>query len=384
MEQSNPIMYIGLDVDDNAFHFHGISEEKTEIIRFKMKPRTKTLLQKLRLVQDKGYTPRLCYEATYIGYELYRKIRENGFHCDIIAPSLTPEVKGHKVKTDRIDAENLAIFYQGNLLHPIYVPTEEDEQVRGTIRDRAFFTEKANDFKRRILSVCRLNNIDYHQEKGISARYWTIIHLNWLQAKIRNCTTTLRKRFEVLLSGLESLLDQIHELTMLIEEYAKLDEYKESVESLKCFRGIETLTALTIVTELGDVRRFSNPKKIVSFVGFDINEYSSGGKSKRYGISKTGNKYLRHALVTACQNPVNMKRISKRLRKSRQEADPKMVRIGIRAACRLQKKTDRMQRANKHINKIKIACARELIGFIWEALFEIEMKKEQRSLKQCI
>jgi transposase len=141
---------------------------------------------------------------------------------------------------------------------------------------------------------------------------------------------------------------------------------------LICYKGIKhlfTLTlTLTLITEIGDVKRFAHPRQLVSWVGMDIREYASGGKSNRLGITRQANRYLRTAFVEANQRGYGSARISKDIKAWRVNCAPEDIAIADRFLRRLNKKGNRLLLAGKHPNKVKEACAREMVGFVWESL----------------
>ena len=137
---------------------------------------------------------------------------------------------------------------------------------------------------------------------------------------------------------------------------------------LSAFKGVKTTTALTLLTELGDIRRFDHPKRITSYAGFDIVEYSSGGNSKRYGISKLGNPNIRKAAVDAVKFAIRSPIAGKAVRDRRKGLDPEIARIASKCSSRLYKKGSHLLHCGKPKKKIQVACAREFLGFVWEAL----------------
>ena len=128
---------------------------------------------------------------------------------------------------------------------------------------------------------------------------------------------------------------------------------------------------MTLITEIGDIKRFSHPAKLTSYAGLDISESSSGGKEKKFGITKMGNHRIRTTVVESCQKSSMDYRVSKRLRADRKGQPKEIVDIADRCMKRLRKKSLRLQHANKHINKVKVACAREFLCFTWEALMAV-------------
>jgi transposase len=190
--------------------------------------------------------------------------------------------------------------------------------------------------------------------------------------KISKLEETLKISMEALMFELNMMDKVIEEIEDRIEILSKTEKYREKVQGLKTFRGIDTLTAMTLLTEIRDVKRFSHPKYLVSYAGMDITEYSSGGKSRRFGISKMGNTRLRKALVESCQSLNNYRLTSKRLERERKNTDKEIVNVAEKCGKRLMKKATKMRIAGKHNNKIKVACAREMLCFVWEALQKIE------------
>ena len=146
---SKKIVYVGVDVDDTAFHGAGIIRENGELFEFKCRPDHGVLRKKLNELFGDRYEIHLCYEACYLGYSLYRFLRKAGIHCDVIAPSLIPVKSGVRVKTDRLDATKLAEYYAKDLLTPIYVPDETDEEVRDILRSRNFLVKQCKMLSRR-------------------------------------------------------------------------------------------------------------------------------------------------------------------------------------------------------------------------------------------
>jgi transposase len=185
---------------------------------------------------------------------------------------------------------------------------------------------------------------------------------------VNKLSDAVRLNFEILLRQLEKLTEGIAEYDKAIEELAETEKYKKKKDALNCFRGIGTLTAMTLITEIGDVRRFKHPRQLTSYCGMDISEYSSGGKEKKFGITKMGNWRIRTAVIESCQRLDRVKTLSKRLKAHRNGQDLKVIDIADRCTARLKKKSNHLLDLGKHRNKVKVACAREFLGFIWETL----------------
>jgi len=362
------IVYVGIDVDDLAFHGAGYDVETGEYYEFKCKPTVGSLLNRIEQLKEKGFEIRICYEATYIGYGLHRNLESKGIHCDIIAPSSIPERRSKRVKTDRIDSRKLAEYYSKGLLTAIKIPDKTDEQIRQLIRSRSFVVGERRRLKQHILSSCRFNGIDYRVQTNTQGHHWTQKHLRWLNSQISRQPEITRKMFERLLSQLIVLDEEVKNFDTLIEEFSCMEKYQKRSQALACIKGIDTLSAMTLVTEIGDIKRFPHPKNLVSYSGMDIVEYSSGGKEKKFGITKMGNRKIRTTLVEACQSISLGTSVGKLLRSRRKGVPIEYVKIAERCQNRLWKKKHRMSLGSKPSNKIKVACARELAGFVWEML----------------
>jgi transposase len=194
-----------------------------------------------------------------------------------------------------------------------------------------------------------------------------------MESKARGAETPeLKFNLVTLLNQLNHLRSQVESYNSEIERYSQDPFYRRQVKALCAYRGISTLTAMTFITEIGDVRRFSHPKKLSSYAGLDIAEYSSGGREKKFGITKMGNRRIRTAAVEAVQRVYLKPHISKRLRSLREGVPTQFTDIADRCMNRLYKKSRNLFATGKPRNKVKVACARELLCFVWETLTAVE------------
>lgn len=363
------VLFVGLDVDTKNFHVAIVSQQSGEMFGFKIKNDVPALIKKLK-GYAKGAELRVCYEASYIGFSLHRTLKANGIHCDVIAPSAIPRKTGERVKTDRIDAEKLATYYMQNMLTPVYVPEVEVEADRDLIRSRHFLQLQIKDLKYHIAHFCRRIGLNY-KECTDSKQYWTGEHMKWIKQKAgalkepsQSATLTL------LLKQLSQFQDLVEDFDSELQKIADKKRYRKQVAALGAFRGIARTFALQFITEIGDIKRFNHPKQLTSYAGMDIVEYSSGGRQNRFSITKTGNAFIRTAAVEACQRADKTPKETKHLKKRREELGSTKEHIEIADRCmrRLYKRSIRLTSRGKHTNKVKVACARELLGFVWEAL----------------
>lgn len=369
------IIFIGVDVDDKSFH--GCAYRNGVVIgEFKCRPNVGHLVKQLKNFQESGFEVRVCYEATYLGFTLCRKLRENGYHCDVIAPSLIPQQPGWQQKTDKIDSRKLAEYYGNGQLTIVTVPDEKNERARDLVRSRNFMMHQLKALKLHILSQCRRSGMSYREEAEVGEgkeqkRHWTKHHREWLNAIFK------KQEDKNLVMNLNLLLEQEKRLSELVKSYddqiemiSKQEEYKKKVSALCCYRGIDTLSAMTVITEIGDIKRFGHPRKLAGYAGLDLREYSSGGKERRYGITKMGNRHIRTSVIEACQMASRYPQTSRRLKNQRETVDKKYVEIADRCMRRLHKKSRMLLTRDKAKNKVKVACAREMLCFIWESLKE--------------
>ncbi len=363
------IVYVGLDVDDTQYHGSALDKNTGEAIEFKCRPTLKSLLGQLEKLRKHfpGCTLRLCYEASYIGYTLQRDLAEKGHHCDVVAPTSIPNPRGKQIKTDRIDAAQLAQFYANDLLTLVSIPEREMEQDRDLMRSRQNLLQQQTEQRKHIQALLRRNGLHYKAQTQ-NKTHWTKHHYCWLERTLDELSGSLKVNLELLLRQLKGLSNILADYAQQIEALAKTPRYEKPVQALTCYKGIKNIFALTMITEIGDVKRFPHPRQLMSWIGMDIREYSSGGKHNRFGITKHGNRYLRTAFIEANQRGYRTARISKEIKARRAHTPPEFVDIADRCLRRLNKKGNRLLIAGKHPNKVKVACAREMVGFVWESL----------------
>jgi transposase len=363
------ILHVGLDVDDTQYHGSAFNKHTGEVIDFACRPTLKGLLTQLDRLQRHfpGLSIRLCYEASYVGFHLQRDLSVHGWHCDVVAPSSIPSPRGKAVKTDRIDAGYLAQFYANDLLTAVQPPDAEQEQDRDLLRTRQKLLQQRTQLRSHLHSVLRRNGLHFKAQTGYKS-HWTKPHYAWLRRTIKGSSGSLQVNLALLLRQIRDLDQVLAEYGQHIEQLAVTPRYQEAVQSLTCYKGIKNLFALTIITEIGDIRRFTHPRQLMSWIGMDVREYSSGGKHNRMGITKQGNRYLRTALIEANQRGYRSTRMGHKLKARRKDTAPELIRIADRCMRRLNKKGNRLLLAGKHPNQVKVACAREMVGFVWESL----------------
>lgn len=361
------LSYIALDVHKKNI-IMGESREtgKSEIAGeyFNTDSGVKKLIKKLKKISEE-FEIKICYEAGPCGFALKRILDKYGFYCEIVAPSLVPVKAGDKIKTDKRDAKKLAKLFRAGELTFITVPDEIKESVRDLIRCR---DDMMTDLKR---TKQRLNHFLIRHGYHYPGSNWTEGHYRWInQIDFKNMrlTQTLAYYF----NELEFLNMQLKDMDKSIEKIALTDEYISKVNSLCAFRGIGTLTAMIIISEIVDFNRFSNPRELMAYIGMVPREYSSGGTVKKGSITKCGNKRVRKALVEAAHHYRHKPNITIKMKKNLENTEAELRLAPVKALKRLHNKYFQLLFRGKPVQVAVVAVARELCGFIWNNMIIIE------------
>ena len=307
---------------------------------------------------SKNFELRICYEACSCGYDFQRKLNAWGYHCDVIAPSLIPKKPGDRRKNDFRDARNLAKLYANGMLTVVHPPTEEEESVRNLIRCRLAFKEDEKRTKHRINSFLLPQGLRWNKST------WTKGHRWWL-SKLEMPNEYLQKVLDEHLGHLEYLQSRIKHLDEQIEELARSEIYASSVKKLRAFKGIGTLTAMVLLAEITDFRRFPTPRALMAFLGLIPSEESSGDKRKDGAITKAGNVRCRTSVIEAVQHYVRKPKISSQMKANLAEVDGKSANIALHCMYRLHKRFWALSMKGKIRPVALTAIAREFVGFIW-------------------
>jgi len=306
---------------------------------------------------------RCCYEAGPCGFELQRAMMAEGIPCEVIAPALIRRRAGDRVKTDRRDAAQLAVLYHAGALTAIHVPTDQEEAVRDLLRCREDIRAALLRARHRLSKFLLRHGRRFVATKSTwSARHWA-----WLRAQTWSLPA-LEHTHQAYLRAVDEAIAQLQAVDAQLQELVTHDSWRMRVNRLRCFRGIDDLTALTIAAELGDPRRFPSARGLMAYVGLIPSEHSSGTKRARGAITKTGNAHLRRVLVEAAWHYRHHPFIGRALHR-RQEPAPESAREQAwRAQQRLYRRYQRLAARGKPKQHIVTAIARELTGFVWATL----------------
>ncbi len=356
----NSVIYVGMDVHKESIAV-AVFRDNYQNPEFERELRNEpgNIKRFFKRLKENGENILCCYEAGPTGFTLYRLLEDMGIICYVAAPSLLPRKPGDRIKTDKRDAVKLARALRNQEITPVNIPTRTDESVRDYMRMCNDMKIDLRKQKQRLLQFLLRNGKKY----DIGKKYWTGAHRTWL----KNLQFEQVMHKEVLKEyylAIVELEEKIERLQEKIEEIAAEDRYKERVSRLRCFKGIETLTALTFVCEIGDFRRFKKAESFMAYLGLVPSEYSSGEGRKLGGITKAGNSRLRRLLVESSWHYQRYSP-SKRLTARRKGQSAETIAYADKAGRRLSKKYFRMIRRGVCPQKTVTAVARELSGFIW-------------------
>lgn len=360
------IHWVGIDDHADQWtiaEYRGMEPEPGH--EFELVPNESGYRKLIGFLKGLGGDVRVVYEAGPCGYELYRRLKKAGLKCEVAAPSLTPRKPGDRVKTNRRDARKLAHCYRGAQLTMISVPDPARESLRDLTRGREATVKTATALRHQISKLLLRYGHRYRDGKAWTQRFW-----RWLDSIQIN---EKHSRFVLgeLIGALRATLGQIRRFEAEIEQAAQDPEYAPYVKGLSVLRGIDTLSAMVLLSELGDLRRFATAPQLMAAIGVVPGEQSTGDKTTRLSITKTGNAHVRRVLVEAAwqyqRRITNGPRVGRRRKDQRRE----LVEIAEKCDRRLNRKFYRMTSRGKRSTIAAVAVARELAGFIW-AIGQIE------------
>lgn len=302
---------------------------------------------------------RCVYEAGTNGYHIQRFLKKHRLHCDVAAPSLTPRRAGQRVKTDRLDAKRLAFLYRAGELTLITIPEKEQESSRDLLRAREDALEDQQRARHRLSRFLLRRGLKYRIGKA-----WTRGHLQWIKA-LRFEDAQDQMVVDEYRLALDEEMDRLHRFDEKIEEISQTPQYQKMVSYLMALKGIKTLTAMTIIAEALDLRRFVHAPAFMAGIGVVGSEYSSGDKEQRGRITKTGNAHMRRVIIESAWHYRHGAVVGKALKKRREGLPPEVIEIARKADRRLHKKYWHLVNRGKRTQAAAVAVARELAGFIW-------------------
>lgn len=366
MAQPTPL-FVGLDVhkDSISVAFAAGGDAAPPHFLGQIGTRQCDMDKLIRRLQSRSRTLIFAYEAGPCGYVLYRYLTKKGLECRVVAPSLIPKRPGDRVKNDRRDAVELARLLRSGDLDPVYVPAVEDEAIRDLARAREDTLRDLKAAKLRLKSFLLRLGLHY-----VGRANWNDAHRRYLAQVV--CPTPAQQIvFQESIRAVDEQVERLARLEAELRDQAATWRLAPVVASIQALRGVQETVAITVVAELGDLTRFSNPRQLAAFVGLTPSEYSSGATRRQGGITKAGNGHARRVLVEGAWAYRYPAKISPHIQR-RIDGLPKPVRdIGWKAQVRLCKRFRRLAARGKHHNIVVTAIARELLAFMWAIAKEV-------------
>jgi len=358
----NVITYVGIDAHKKDLFIAMLIGTQETSVTWTVPNETQAVRRLVRKLERAAPGPVKCYyEAGPCGYTLQREMTTERVSCHVVAPALIPRKPGERVKTNRRDARKLGELARAGLLTEVRPPTPEEEAVRDLCR--------ARDDAREDLQRCRhrLGKLLLRRGLHFPGRNWTRAHRQWIERIEWGHAPTGVVANDYLLA-IDQLEARLTELDAALTAIAETAPYAEPVGWLRCFRGIDTLTAILLLAELHDFRRFHDPRALMAYVGLVPGEHSSGEKHRRGRITRTGNALVRRLLVETAWHYQHRAGIGPALTRRRKGQPSRVIAIADKAQQRLCRRFRRLADHHKPAPKVAVAIARELAGFLWAAL----------------
>lgn len=353
------LQYVGLDVHKETIDVFAFpDDDPAAVVEKRITNSNSSITKTFKKLSERGSVI-ACYEAGCLGFELQRMLQDMGATCIVAAPGKVPRRPTDRIKTDRRDARRLAEQLRAGTLEAIYIPTQEHEAVRDYLRSRDDLRIELAKMKQRLHKFLLRHGYVFD-----STCYWTAKHDRWLRSLQFNMPL-LKETFDGYYYRIRELKGHLQLMDTRIEEIALSEPYAQKVQKLRCLKGINYLTALSLVCEVGDFRRFAYAESFMAFLGLIPREWSSGDKRKQGGITKSGNTHLRRLLIQSSWHYRYKSPPSKRLIERWHGQPAEITSYARRAMKRLQTKFFRMVMKGKSSQTAVTAVARELSGFIW-------------------
>ena len=336
---------------------------------------TPTALSKLlKDVSPNGEVASYCYEAGPCGYGIYRQISDSGHDCVVVAPSLIPTKPGDRVKTDRRDSENLARLHRAGELTPVWVPDQEQEAIRDLTRAREDMKHLERQARQRLCAFLLRHGQRYESGKS----KWTQAYWRWLE-RINFSHRVQQLVFQEYIDSVKQQQQRVADLEQAMHEAMADWTLAPVVTGLMALRGCRLITGMTVVAELGDITRFDSPRQLMSYLGLVPSESSSGPKTRRGGITKTGNGHVRRVLIEAAWCYRFPARKTAALQRRAEQAPDEVQAIAWKAQKRLCGRYQALSKRGLLPQKTCAAIARELTGFIWAIACEVMPKNATKA-----
>jgi transposase len=368
------IKFVGLDVHAETIAV-AVAEQGGEVRSLGVIPNREDSVRKLVRKLGPREELRFCYEAGPTGYVLYWQLTRMETQCEVVAPTLVPVKAGDRVKTDRRDALKLARNYRAGELTAVWVPDAAHEALRDLVRARE--AAKKDELRARH----RLNKflLRYGRRPAIGVKAWTMKYLEWVRREVHFEQRAQEATLLDYLHEVEHVAARIARLDGAIEEAAKCapPQMRAVIEALQALRGVAHISAVTIVAELGELSRFARARQLMGYGGIVASENSSGERTRRGNITKTGNAHLRRVVIEAAWAYRHRPAVGGSLRKRQENVSEEVKEIAWKAQQRLHERYRKLLAKGKNKGVVVTAVGRELLGFIWAIGIKVETAQKQ-------
>lgn len=312
---------------------------------------------------------KVCYEAGPTGFVLARRLIHLGLECVVMSPSKTERKPNEKIKTDKRDARKIAKLFRNGDVTEVRIPPALDEAVRDVCRARTDATDDLSRAKQRLNAFLLRNG---HRWTGKSR--WTDAHMRYLR-DLSMPNHYQRITLEEYIATIDECTQRLEHITQRLKDILPDWEWEPVVRALMACKGFQEVAAMTIIAELGDLRRFSHPRKLMAFLGLVPGEDSTGTRRRQGAITKCGNSHARWMLVECSLHYRKAPKISSALSKRQQGQKREVKELAWRMQNRLHKRYVKLKARGKREQKAIVALARELCAFLWELHNKIVLPK---------
>jgi transposase len=353
------LLYVGMDVHKETIVMACASEGEEVRVLGTIVNISAALDAAVRKLVSSGKQPVFVYEAGPSGYVIYRHLRSKGFSCMVTAPSLIPRKAGDRVKTDRRDAIKLTRLFRAGELTGVTVPDADDEAMRDLFRARLDAKKMGRTARQQLAGFLLRIGAVYSGTK-----HWTKTHFKWLD-ELSLAQPAQQLALQEYLDAIRQCESRIARLDGMLQASAAQWKRLEEVRKLQTLRGVSFLTAIGLIAELGDLRRFKTARQLMAYTGLVPSENSNGSTVRRGRITKTGNVNVRWMLIESAWSYRLKARKSSYLLKRQAGAEADVVELSWKAQVRLCGRYQRLLQRGKPKGKVITCIARELAGFIW-------------------